>query len=219
MNAAKRGDVASFAADETVAQVTRNIGQLDAAALYAASGQLERDPKADPSFVKAQQKLAQACAATRQCSAKALQAGQKGTPTQLKDAMHTVADTSDAVVECAKVAAALIDNLDTQQALLQAAKVVMLSLTQMITASRDAQQSPSDRGVAQAAGAAMLIGCCVWRPPRRRCRRRRLPCGSRSAKATAALVRCMSAMATCSSGAGRATTRLCRQRRPAKQRS
>jgi talin len=154
LNAAKRGDVASFAADETVAQVTRNIGQLDAAALYAASGQLERDPKADPSFVKAQQKLAQACAATRQCSAKALQAGQKGTPTQLKDAMHTVADTSDAVVECAKVAAALIDNLDTQQALLQAAKVVMLSLTQMITASRDAQQSPRDRGVAQAAAEA-----------------------------------------------------------------
>jgi talin len=154
LNAAKRGDVASFAADETVAQVTRNIGQLDAAALYAASGQLERDPNGDPSFVKAQQKLAQAGQATRQGGAKTLQAGAKGTPTQLRDAMHAVANNADAIVEHAKAAASLIDNLDTQQALLQSAKAVMLALSTLINASRDQQQSPNDRAVAQAAAEA-----------------------------------------------------------------
>jgi hypothetical protein len=44
LTAAKKGDVAAFAADECVASVTRNIGQIDAAALYAAAGQLEVFP-------------------------------------------------------------------------------------------------------------------------------------------------------------------------------
>ena len=140
--AAKKGDMAAYACDEAVAKVTRNIGQLDAAALYAAAGQLEPEAGND-NFGKAQQQLI-ASSQAMLGDAKALAQSTKQSPAALGECAKRLGDRSDQLVVAAKSSASLVDNNDTQQSLLHGGKVVLVASAQVIEAALAVQQTPGD---------------------------------------------------------------------------
>lgn len=159
--AAKKGDMAAFACEEAVAKLTRNIGQLDAAALYAAAGQLEPDANSDGNFSKAQGALSQASAAVLADSKTLAGAASRGTPAQLGDAARKLAERSDLIVANAKTAAALVDNLDTQQSLLHGGKGVLAAASAVVDAALSVQQAPGDAAVKEVRADVVVVAVCV----------------------------------------------------------
>jgi hypothetical protein len=142
--AAKKGDMAAFACDEALSKLARNVGAFDAALLYASAGQLQEEKSGDGNFSKAQQALAQASQGMLADAKQLGNAATKGTPAQLGEAAKKAADRSDVMVATAKSTAALIDNLDTQQSLLQGGKAVLAAATRVVEAALVVQQSPGD---------------------------------------------------------------------------
>eukprot|EP01114_Cavostelium_apophysatum_P007404 TRINITY_DN194_c0_g1_i3.p1 TRINITY_DN194_c0_g1~~TRINITY_DN194_c0_g1_i3.p1 ORF type:complete len:2578 (-),score=946.84 TRINITY_DN194_c0_g1_i3:69-7802(-) len=139
IKAAATGELKAEAAADGIA---RNIADLDGAALYAATNQLqpERD---DMDIEEIQNDLLQNC---QQLSAEAknLSTSAKKTQNELGESSQAVSERFDKITKDTRTIASLLNNLLNQQNVLASAKAVGAGLSGLISDSMKVHHSPND---------------------------------------------------------------------------